>query len=59
MEGRFKIEMDEHKVKLDKEYESLMQNFTKELEKLRLRQQQELERRVGIRYVWIAGGLNP
>ena len=38
--------MDEHKTKLDKEYEMLMQNFTKELDKLRFKHNQDLEKKV-------------
>lgn len=38
--------MEDHKQKLDKEYESLLQAFSKELEKLQMRHQQELERKV-------------
>ena len=39
--------MEEHKVKLDKEYEQLMQNFTKDLERLKVKHQQEQEKKVG------------
>ena len=38
--------MDEHKQKLDKEYEGLMQNFQRELEKLRQKHNAELEKKV-------------
>ena len=38
--------MEEHKVKLDKEYEQLMQNFTKDLERLKVKHQQEQEKKV-------------
>lgn len=38
--------MDDHKQKLDKEYENLLQQFAKELEKLQSRHHQELERKV-------------
>ena len=37
--------MEEHKVKLDKEYEQLMQNFTKDLERLKVKHQQEQEKK--------------
>ncbi|CAH1801950.1 unnamed protein product [Owenia fusiformis] len=45
VESRFKLEMDEHKLKLDREYETLMQNFNRDLEKLRLKHQQEQDRK--------------
>ena len=38
--------MEDHKQRLDKEYETLMQNFAKDLEKLRLRHAQELDKKV-------------
>ncbi|GBO25126.1 Serine/threonine-protein kinase Tao, partial [Araneus ventricosus] len=38
--------MEEHKQKLDKEYENLLQQFSKELEKLQVKHQQELERKL-------------
>lgn len=38
--------MEEHKQKLDKEYENILQQFSKELEKLQMKHQQELERKV-------------
>lgn len=46
LEERCKGEMENHKQMLDKEYESLLQQFTKELEKLQIRHQQELERKL-------------
>src|SRR5699024_5615162 len=39
-------EIDDHKLKLDKEYESLIQTFGKELEKLQVKHQQELDKKV-------------
>ena len=33
-------------MKLDKEYEQLMQNFTKDLERLKVKHQQEQEKKV-------------
>ena len=41
--------MEGHKQMLDKEYETLLTSFRKELEKLHVKHQQELERKVGIR----------
>lgn len=38
--------MEDHKTKLDKEYDQLMQTFSKDLDKLRFKQQTELERLV-------------
>ncbi len=38
--------MEGHKQMLDKEYETLLTSFRKELEKLHVKHQQELERKV-------------
>lgn len=38
--------MESHKQLLDKEYETLLQQFSKELEKLQVKHQQELEKKV-------------
>lgn len=46
LEERCKVEMENHKQLLDKEYESLLQQFSKELEKLQLKHNQDLERKV-------------
>lgn len=46
MEERCKVEMENHKQLLDKEYESLLQQFSKELEKLQLKHNQDLDRKV-------------
>ena len=46
LETKFRQEMEEHKQKLDKEYEQLMQNFIKELDKFRMKHQQELDKTV-------------
>lgn len=46
LEEKCKLEMEAHKGALDKEYDMLLHNFTRELEKLSTRHQQELERRV-------------
>lgn len=43
--------MDGHKQLLDKEYETLLQQFSKELEKLQIKHQQELEKKVVINYI--------
>lgn len=45
LEERCKVEMEGHKGALDKEYDLLLHNFTRELEKLSTKHQQELERR--------------
>ena len=41
--------MENHKQMLDKEYETLLTSFRKELEKLHVKHQQELERKVFFR----------
>lgn len=46
LEMRCRAEIEEHKTKLDKEYETLLQAFGKELEKLQLKHQAELEKKV-------------
>lgn len=46
LEERCKNEMEGHKSVLDKEYDSLLHNFTKELEKISVKHHQELERRM-------------
>lgn len=46
MESKYNTEMEEHKQKLDKEYETTRQNFTMELEKLKRKMVQDLEKRV-------------
>lgn len=43
--------MESHKQLLDKEYETLLQQFSKELEKLHLKHQQESEKKVLINYL--------
>lgn len=48
MESRFNTEMEEHKQKLDREYESTRQNFVTELEKIQRKTIQDLEKRVSI-----------
>lgn len=45
LEEKCKIEMEGHKSALDKEYDLLLHNFTRELEKLSQRHLQELDRR--------------
>lgn len=37
LEDKCKVEMESHKNQLDKEYEALLQNFSKELERLQVR----------------------
>lgn len=39
-------EIEEHKQKLDKEYEALLQHFSKDLEKLQMKHQQELDKKL-------------
>ncbi|GAB1609550.1 Serine threonine kinase [Argonauta hians] len=45
MESKFAGEMEEHKIKLDKEYDLLKVNFTKDLERISLKHAQELDKR--------------
>lgn len=40
--------MEEHKQRLDKEYDNLKQQFGMELERLKKKQQQDLDKRVGV-----------
>lgn len=46
LEEKCKVEMEAHKTALDKEYDLLLHNFTRELEKLSVKHQQELEKRL-------------
>jgi len=46
LEERCKGEMENHKTALDKEYDLLLHNFTRELERLSVKHQQEIERRM-------------
>lgn len=46
LEERCKLEMEAHKSNLDKEYEVLLQTFSRELERLQARHQQDLERKL-------------
>ena len=46
--------MEEHKQKLDKEYENLMQTFARELEQLKEKQNKEYEKLVSCRSVALA-----
>lgn len=45
LEERCKLEMEAHKTQLDREYETLLQTFSRDLERLQQRHQQETERR--------------
>ena len=49
MESKFQGEMEEHKQKLDKEYESTRQNFMLEIDRLKKKMVQDLEKKVNIR----------
>lgn len=48
LEAKCRQELEDHKQKLDKEYDSLLLQFSKELEKLQAAHHQELERKVCI-----------
>jgi len=43
--------MESHKQLLDKEYETLLQQFSKELEKLQIKHQQELDKKVFFNFI--------
>lgn len=45
MEAKFAAEMEEHKVRLDKEYDAVKQNFVTELDKLRKKQAAEIDKK--------------
>lgn len=45
LEEKCKIEMEAHKTQLDKEYELLLQNFSKDLERQQIKFQQELDKK--------------
>ncbi|XP_022341554.1 serine/threonine-protein kinase TAO1-like [Crassostrea virginica] len=45
MEIKFAAEMEEHKVRLDKEYDTVKQNFVTEIDKLRKKQAAEIEKK--------------
>ncbi|SPP89787.1 serine/threonine-protein kinase Tao isoform X1 [Drosophila guanche] len=45
LEDKCKIDMEAHKAALDKEYDTLLHNFTRDLERLENRHQQDVERR--------------
>ncbi|CAG7819546.1 unnamed protein product [Allacma fusca] len=45
LEEKCRLEMEAHRKMLDSEYENLLQQFSKELEKLQARHQQELDRK--------------
>lgn len=47
LENKLKGEMDEHRLRLDKELESQRSNFTQEMEKLLKKHQAALEKDVG------------
>ena len=46
LEIKCRQELEDHKQKLDKEYDNLLQQFSKELEKLQIGHHQDLERKV-------------
>ena len=46
LEERCKVEMDNHKTTLDKEYDMLLNNFSRELYRLSAKHQQEIEKRL-------------
>jgi len=48
LEEKCRVEMESHKHMLDKEYEALLTQFSKELEKLRLKHEKEQEKKIDI-----------
>ncbi|XP_018024809.1 serine/threonine-protein kinase Tao isoform X3 [Hyalella azteca] len=46
LEERCRVEMEAHKLMLDKEYDALLVQFSKELEKLRLKHEKESEKKL-------------
>ena len=53
LEDKFEQEMEEHKQRLDKEYETLMQNFQRELEQLKQKHDKEIDRKVRVTLGWL------
>ncbi|XP_077288263.1 serine/threonine-protein kinase Tao [Arctopsyche grandis] len=45
LEERCKLDMEAHKTQLDREYEALLQTFSRDLERLHIKHQQDLERK--------------
>lgn len=45
LEEKCKVDMEAHKTALDKEYDTLLHNFTRELDRLETKHQQDVERR--------------
>ena len=50
MEEQCRQEMEKHKQMLDREYEQLLTQFSRELERLQLKHQEELGKRVRPRF---------
>ena len=50
LEENCRQEMEKHKVLLDREYEQLLTQFSKDLERLQLKHQEELGKRVRVRF---------
>ena len=48
LEEQCRQEMEKHKLLLDREYEQLLGQFSRELEKLQLKHQEELGKRVSV-----------
>jgi serine/threonine protein kinase TAO1, putative (fragment) len=46
LEAKCKQELEEHKQKLDKEYETLLSQFSKDLEKMQVKHHKELQKKV-------------
>ena len=50
LEEQCRQEMEKHKLLLDREYEQLLGQFSRELEKLQLKHQEELGKRVSVNH---------
>ena len=61
MEEQCRQEMEKHKQMLDREYEQLLTQFSRELERLQLKHQEELGKRViiNLRYDLVYDLQNP
>lgn len=52
LEAKCRGEIEDHKQKLDKEYETLLTQFGKELEKLKIRHETELDKKVCLHFLF-------
>lgn len=52
LENKLKAEMDEHRLRLDKELEHQRNNFAQEMEKLIKKHQASIEKDVSLHYIY-------